>query len=587
LRAAWRASYPGLAMAGIFSVFINVLKLAAPLFVLQTLNRVISSGSIETLVMLTAITLIAIVCGVLLEVVRRRMFMHWADWIQRTFGPVLFTSGFSQDSEDSPTSSSNLRDLERLSSFAAGQSFLAWLDIPWAPVFVVIVFYISPVLGYVTLVGCLLAIALGVVNELVTRETRNAAMRAGNESDEWLDLAERNREAIGSLSEIRGVASAWRRSAFERLDKSMRTRRLNVYFSAAMRMVSRFLRVALLAIGIWQVVENSLTVGALIAASILGRTAYGSVRDTMQGWRELTLALRAYQRIKKSLMRTRVPSISRRAEVGPSRLTLEDVWYRYRGQGSSMFRGLNIRVKPGQLLCVIGPSGSGKTTISRLACGLLAPRSGAIWLGELPVHRLQESSTHREIGYLAQEVVLFPGTVRENISTMATGDIELVTEAARLAGIHETILRLPQGYDTQIVEKEPLLSAGQRKGVAIARAVYGIPRLVVLDEPAPHLDSTAWEALLTGIEYLKSKGTILVMTTQQEEQAIMADKVIWLNSDRVVTARTREKVIRLMDSRRDRSAGNRSRETASDSGRERRDSSGPSGNLADRKDRKA
>lgn len=545
MRSAWRTSRSGLVAIGLFSVFINILKLATPLYVLQILDRVLSSRSLETLYMLTAITLIAIVSAVSLEVVRRRMLMHWGGWIERRFGPPLFVAGLIKDASDA-TTSQLVRDVGILRSFVAGQGLIAWLDIIWAPIFTGCVFLISPTLGYVVLIACLFALGLGITNEFLTRESRNATLQAGTDNREWVASAERNRETLGSLNAVRSYADVWRRSAFARLDESMQTSRVNLYFAAGMRLLRRFLHVGVLGIGVWLVVAEVLTIGPVIAAGVLGRTAYGLVQTAMLKWREMKLARSSYGRVKAALADAKDPRLSRPTESRPRALILEGISYRYPKQAKSVIRGLDMTVEPGEVLCVIGPSGSGKTTLSRLITGLVSPRSGSVRLGDLRVHSLQRNSADREIGYLPQDIALFPGTVRENIASMAMGDIDLVTEAARLAGIHKVILGLPQGYDTEIVDKEPLLSASQRKGIAMARALYGIPPLIVLDEPAPHLDTAAREALWSGITLLKARGTVIVWTTQRKAQGKIADKLIMLRKDRVVTVGTRDKIVRML-----------------------------------------
>lgn len=542
LRRAWRSSRPGLVAIGVFSVFINVLKLATPLYVLQILDRVIASRSLETLFMLTTITLVAIVCGVLLEVVRRRMFMHWGGWIERSFGPTLFTAGLRKDSSQAPTSSKSLRDVATVRSFVAGPGLIAWLDLVWAPVFIGIVYLIAPALGHVVLICSLIALALGAANELLTRDSRSAAFKAGKADREWVASAERDRETVGSLNIVHGLTGLWSRSAFKRLDESARSRATSVYFAAGMRLVGRFVRIGILGIGVWLVVDDVLTLGAVIAAGVLGRIAYSLVQNAMLKWRDMAAAKRAYDQIKASLAKDKAPALSKPSAAALVPLVLDDVAYRYPNRAKFVLRRLTTSVEPGDLLCVIGPSASGKSTFCRLVSGLLTPRSGKIRLGDVDVYRLQQNSAQREIGFLPQEITLFQGTVRENIAGMSEGDLDEVVAAAKLAGIHTEILRLPKGYDTEIVDKEPLLSAGQRKSIAVARAFYAAPPLIVMDEPMPHLDAASQKALTAGIKQLRARGTIVVLTTQRKGLARIADKVFLLREQNSKVLETREEI---------------------------------------------
>lgn len=541
LKAAWRKSYAGLTMVVVFSVFINLLRLALPLYVLQVLDRVVSSHSHETLIMLTTITLAALLTAALLEVVRRRMFMHWGGWIERRFGPWLFEAGLDKSSE-APASSTLLRDLGAMRSFVAGSGVIAWLDVIWVPVFVLVVFLVSPVLAVILLCAVLAALTLGFLNELMTRETRTAAYRARSDDRQWVASAERNRETVGSLSMAVNLAGLWSRSAFERLDEGMRTQTINIYFAGAMRFVRQCLRIGILAVGIWLYINETLTLGSVIAAGILSRTAYGPLEKAMLRWREMLQARAAYGRMKNALRKIHTPQVSMLDNDLPVPLVVDDVTYRYPRQATMIFRSISVTLEPGQMLCVVGPSAVGKTTFSRLVTGLLSPRSGQVRLGDVNVYRLSHSDGPSRIGYLPQDIRLFKGTIRDNISRMEQGHLEAVVHAAKLVGIHEAILRLPAGYDTEISEDESPLSAGQTKALAIARAFYGCPAVVVMDEPEPHLDRTARRALTGAIETLKAQGVIVIVTTQSKTLSRIADKVLIFERTRCKVLDTREEI---------------------------------------------
>lgn len=543
LGAVWRESSAGLWAIGIFSVFINVLRLATPLYVLQLLDRVVASGSMETLVMLTVIALVAVVTCVLLEVIRRRMLVHWGSWIEHMLGPRLFAAGVDKTLGQSPAASKMLRDVGTIRSFVSGTGIIAWLDVAWAPLFVGIVFLISPLLAYVVILAELITLGLGTASELLTRNYRNATFKAAKDDRDWVSSAERHRDTVGSLNMAVNLAERWARSASERLSEGVRARTLHIYFESAMRVVDRCLRIAILGVGVWLVIAQDLTLGAVIAANLLGRTSYSLVQSAMFKWRDMVMAKNAFIRIRTWLAKDTRKSVS--APDGNDRvpLYLENISFRYPGQNASVFRGITLTVQPGEAVCVIGQSAAGKTTFTRLVSGLVAPRAGKVRLGNVDVARLQQHGNARDIGNLPQEVTLFPGTVRQNIARMADGNIGRVIRAAKRAGIHDTILKLPEGYDTEISDNEPLLSAGQRKGIAVARAYYGSPRLIVLDEPTPHLDERARRALYRAIVRWKRKGTIVVVTTQSHELGKIADKVILLKGDRHEVLRSDKEVM--------------------------------------------
>lgn len=531
MKSAWRQSFSGLFIALMFSVVVNLLKLATPLYVLQILDRIPSSRSVETLFMLTAIALAAIVTGCVLEVVRRRMFMHWGAWIEHHFGPKLVHVGFSsQTTANAMAPSKALRDLATIRQFVSGSGLLAWLDVIWAPFFVAIVFLIDSLLATIAFAAMALALALGIAQEFMTRTARERARRAQVDGREWVANAERNSETIGPLSMAGNLAERWSDAATVRLDEGLRSRKVTVTITAAMRFLGRCLRIALLAVGIYLVIEGELTLGTVVAAGVLGRTAYRAVERAMLKWRELVVAKRAYERVNEALCTETRPAPSMIERQLPAPLVIRDLGHRYASQPASVIKRISTTLMPGEVLAVIGPSASGKTTLSRLVSGLMKPRAGSIRLGDVDTARLPEDGYARYVGYLPQDVRLFSGTVRENIARMRQGEFSLVVEAAQLSGVHDIILGLPEGYDTDITDDEPLLSAGQRKGLALARALYGWPQLIVMDEPEPHIDRMARRAMTRALKTCTAQGSIVVVTSQSRTISKIANKVLLLGS---------------------------------------------------------
>lgn len=531
LHSMWRKSYLGLSAIGVFTIVFNILRLATAIYALNVLDRVVSSGSLETLLMLTVMVLVAVVAATLLNIIRRVMLVRWGSWIERQLGPRMVAMGIASASH-SP--SSLLRDVARLRNFVGGTGLIAWIDVIFAPMFFVGVFLISPAMGLIVLIASSLVVVLGVANELVTRPSRLGALAAGIDNNEWISSAERNRETVGSLSMGSSFAELWLRSASDRLDESDRTRRINIFFSSAARLVNRCLRIAVLGFGVWLVIEGNLTIGAVIASYYVGRVGFTLTQQATQKWREMILARQSYARMKSALEGQQPAQVSiGRTDVAVP-LTFDHVSFRYPKQFTSTFRNINLTVSPGEALYVIGPSEIGKSTFARLAAGVMVPRSGQalsgqVRLGDVTVHRLIEAGQGERVGYLPQHIQLFNGTIRENIARMTSGDMELVIQAAKLVGVHDFVVQLPSGYDTVISEDEPLLSAGRKKTVALARAFYGWPSLVVLDEPEPHLDRHQRSLLTAAIRTLKAHGSIVVVTTQlKPPMRNIATKVLML-----------------------------------------------------------
>jgi ABC-type protease/lipase transport system fused ATPase/permease subunit len=370
MQSAWRRSYPGLFVVLLFSVVVNLLKLATPLYVLQILDRIPASRSVETLLMLTVIALAAVLTGAILDVVRRRMFMHWGTWIERHFGPKLVHVGLStQTSASAMPPSKALRDLATIRQFVSGSGILAWLDVVWAPFFVAVVYLIDPLLAAIAFAAIVLALALGVAQELMTRSARETARRAQVDGRDWVAAAERNSETIGPLSMAGSLAERWSDAASERLDEGLRSRKVTVTVAAAMRFLGRCLRIALLAVGVFLVIQDGLTLGAVVAAGVLGRTAYRAVERAMLKWRELVVAKRAYERVRTALGADAPAAPSMIDNQLPAPLVIQDLGHRYASQPASVIKRISVALTPGEVLAVIGAAAAGKTTIYRLGAG--------------------------------------------------------------------------------------------------------------------------------------------------------------------------------------------------------------------------
>ena len=527
LRAAWRQSLPGLLVVVLLSFFISVMQLAIPVFIFQLFDRVIASRSVETLLMLAAITVLAVIAAAVAEIVRRWMLMRWGGWIERRFGRRLLLVSLQNATQRRPGAS--LRDLGTLRQFVSGSAATAWLDVIWTPAFLLVVYLIHPLIALILATGILVMAALGTLSELLTRSARNAATRATEDRGDWLATAERRAETIGSLKLGENLADRWDRSCAERIAENLSTRWYGLASAETMRLIENFIRIGSYGVGLWLVLKGELSVGGAIAASLLARVVSSMVRHAMASWQKLASARSAYLRISTQLADGSValPLVLDWVALLP--LTIEDLGHRYAGQENSVFRNLSLSLQPGEVLTVIGPSGSGKSTFSRILVGYLKPRSGVVRLGDAEITHYAPEAVSRYLGYLQQEVQLFRGTIGENIAGLGPEDFELVVEAAKLAGIHEVLTRLPLGYETRIEDESDTLSVGARKRIGLARALYNRPRLIVLDEPASNLDEAFCETLKQAIIACSGRGAIVVVTSHSDTFVDIANKAVLLD----------------------------------------------------------
>ena len=540
LEEAWSRSRPGTYAIVFFSLFINVLRLAVPLYIFQLLDRVLTSRSVETLIMLTIIALAAVVAGAVAESIRRRLLTGWGVWIEGHFGRRVLLLGLRQGGGLRP--SQMLKDLESLRQFLASGTVPAWLDVMFVPVFLVIIFLISPVIAGIVVLALAIMLTLGTMNERLTRSSRSAATRAGQDSSEWLVSVERDAKAVGSHDISTNLANRWQRSAETRLQENMATRMVGLLTSDGMKLVEGCLRIFCYGVGVVLVLLGNLSVGGVIAAALLARLVSGAFRRAMSSWRNLVSARAAYARVKRYLAADEpAPSVTQ-AKGHALTLQVDDISHRYDEQPGSLFRHVSLVLKPGELLCIVGPSGSGKSTLARILSGKMAPRSGMVRYGGVDIMRLPPEEMARQLNYLPQDAHIFPGTIRENIAGVAPVSDDDIIAAASMAGIHDKIVRLPMGYETEIGDGAAALSAGERQRVALARAFLGQPSLIVLDEPEAHLDGGAIQLLNEALAACKARGAMVVVTSHSAEVASIADKAVVIKNSRGAVYGSREEL---------------------------------------------
>lgn len=529
VKVAWRRSRTGLGAVLLLTAFINVAKLAIPLYIFQLLDRVIASRNIDTLVLLAAIALFTVLFAALAEVLRRWMLLTWGRWIEQHFGRHLFVGSLNRRRARGPGRA--IEDLSELSQFVSGAGLTSWLDAAWAPAFLVIVHLIHPTLALIVLAGMLTMLVLGVTSELVSRPMRNAMRRARQSSETLVTTADRDAEAIASLNIGDRLADRWSRSQLRQSRESLAARMTGASISEAMRLGEAMQRIACYGVGVWLAVADELSVGGIIAAAVVGRFGTSAVRRAMSNWRQLVLAARSYRRIGRRLAAAGGTAAPVRDPDAAMALRFNRVTHSHNAWSPPLLSELEVTIAPGEILCVVGPSGSGKTTLARLVTGVVAPTSGAVRLGGLDIARFPHAERQALVGYLPQDTMLFAGTIAENIASLRKASDRGIVEAARLAGIHEVIERLPEGYETRVRDGNSGLAGGEVRRLGIARALFGGPRLIVLDEPEANLDARLVARLMAALLHCRDTGAVIVVTSQGPRIARIADKVIALRRD--------------------------------------------------------
>ncbi|MFX0543640.1 type I secretion system permease/ATPase [Roseovarius sp. S4756] len=546
LRDARRASRGLYWFVGIFSVFVNLLMLTGPLYMLQVYDRVLGSRSVETLVALTI--LVAFLFGMmgLLDYARGRIMARAGARFQsllerRVFDAVLRKSARSSD-QDNVT---GLSDLQSVQQLMTSPVLTAAFDIPFTPIFLLGIWIFHPWLGALALSGGTILILLAMLNQLATRRSVRAAGQAGTVADAMAGEIRAEAETVQAMG-MRGAAfDRWQTSRGQALSQQVGSADRAGTFSVSIKTFRLFLQSAMLGLGAWLVLQNQLTAGAMIAGSILLGRALAPIEQLVGQWVLVQRARQGWSNLDRLLAEV-PPDQERTALPTPkARLDVQGVSLVPPGEREATLRGVTFSLKPGQAVGVIGPSGAGKSSLARAITGLWPPAAGKIRLDGATLEQFAPDVLGQHIGYLPQRVQLFAGTIAENIARLsANPDAEQVVAAAKNADAHEMILKLPGGYDTQVSAGGGRLSGGQMQRIGLARAMYGDPVILVLDEPNSNLDNEGSEAVNTAIRKFKEAGKAILIMAHRPAAIKECDLLLMLESGLVRSFGPKDDVLR-------------------------------------------
>ena len=528
LHQAMQACRSQLIAVGVFSGVVNALQLTVSLYMMQVFDRVLATRNLDTLLYLTLIAIAAIGLLALLEAVRSQIMQRIGHWVEQHVAPESFVRALEAQLRGRPYRTEALRDLAVCRSYISSPGALALYDVPWVPIYLLVIFILNPLLGALALAGAVLLFALTIVNELSTANLLRQANTAALANQRRADAVSRNAEVIDSMGMQPAIMARWHAGVAEMMPPMTRAADRAAILLSITKFFRLAVQVAILGVGAYLVLQQELTSGASIAGSIIMGRALAPVEQLIGGWKQLVQARQSWRRLTTFLAmpRIRPPGIPLPEPTG--RLSVERLTYAFPGQGSATIKGVHFGLEPGESLAIIGPSAAGKTTLIRLLIGTLQPVSGNVRLDGADVFTWLREDFGRHVGYLPQDVELFDGTVFDNIARMGEAEAEQVFEAARLAGCHDLILRLPQGYETVIGDGGQHLSGGQRQLVGLARAMFRRPKFVVLDEPNSNLDGDAEQALLGALREMKDSGATVILVSHRPVLVQGVDKVLLL-----------------------------------------------------------
>ena len=534
----------GMRVVALFGFFINMLMLTSAIYMMQVYDRVLNSQSIPTLVVLTLVTMLALVVMGLLDGLRNLVFVHMGTWLDNRLSGLLFAAGVADTvRQGRDPSVQALRDLSTFRGFLTGPAIFPILDAPWAPIFMIVIFLMHPALGVFSLLGAVVLFAMALWNERATRDRLAKAGQAQNMAIQQAERAVRNADVIEAMGMLPNLVARWYRQNGVALQLQAEASIAGGRIAAASKIVRLGLQSGILGVGAYLVLRDGLSPGSMMAASILMGRALSPVEQAIGSWRSAIQARTAFQRIRQHLENAPQRGVAMKLPAPTGHLKVEALTYAHPRSVEPTLRNIAFELLPGETMGLIGPTASGKSTLARLLVGNLPPRFGHVRLDGVDVAHWEPEDLGRHLGYMPQDVELFGGTIRENIARMGEGEPDAVIAAARMAGVHDMILRLPSGYDTELGAGGATLSGGQRQRVALARAVFGEPSFLVLDEPNSSLDQLGEDALVSCIQALKSRNATVIVIAHRPSILRHVDKILVLRDGAVQMFGPRDEVI--------------------------------------------
>lgn len=540
-----------------FTVFINVLVLALPIYLFQISDRVLTSRSLDTLVMLTAAVVGAVILQAVLDAVRRFILMRTAVEVAVQLGSPILSAAARASLHGNGRDYQVLGDLQQLRTFIVSGTLLAFLDAPMAPLFVLAVYLIHPHLGYIVVIASVILFIVAFINQRLTARPFAEANSFLSRATLHLDSMSRNSQIINALAMIPEAVRIWGRDTAGSLQAQVRAQDRNIVMSSVSKGVRLLTQVAMLGWGAFLAIGGEITGGMVIAASIIAARALTPIEGAIEGWSGFTQFRASFARIK-GLLQSSPFNFERLMLPEPKgRLDVERILFVPPPNKKVLLNGISFSLLPGESLAVIGNSGSGKTTLGKMLVGSILPTSGSVRLDLMDLRNWDQRQFGESIGYLPQDVQLFPGTIKANIARMREDATDqAIYDAAVLADVHELIATFPQGYETYVAGDGAPLSGGQKQRIALARAFFGDPKLVVLDEPNSNLDAQGEAALAKALLHARKQKITVVTITQRPALLSVVDKILVLNNGSVSMFGTRTEVMTALSRNKGASNGN-------------------------------
>ncbi len=516
---------------------------------LQIYDRVLTSRSLPTLIMLSIAMLVALIIYTILETLRSRILVQAGLALDSLLSPQVLNESFAKQSTDTNKQNNTpTRDVAVVRQYLTGNGIFAFFDAPWAIVFLAIIFIMHWMLGVTALVGMIILFGLAILDERKTRHLLLEANVVARQSNQYIESALRNKDTITAMGMRQAVIDRWQRINHKVLHAQATASDKSGLFLASTKGIRTLLQSLMLGLGAYLVITENLSSGIMIAATILLGKATAPIELAISGWKGFIDARASYHRLNSLLNQQHAQKNTINLPTPIGNISTERIVFKASEDTPPIIKGISFQLNAGESLAIIGPSAAGKSTLLKLLIGIWQPQSGEVRIDGANIKDWSDLTLGQHLGYLPQDIALLSGTVAENIARMqdATANSEAVIEAAKLAGAHEMILKLPKGYDTELGENATALSGGQRQRIGLARALFKTPKVIILDEPNSNLDNDGEVALIEAIKQLKTLKSTVIFVTHKPSLVNYAEKLMILDSGNIVAYDAREIVLAQM-----------------------------------------
>lgn len=531
--------------AFLFSFAINLLSLLMPLYSLQVFDRVFTTRSVDTLIALTGVVLVGYIFYGALYAIRAAVIARVVEWMERTVAPQLLRVSIIFAAESGqPMAGQHQRDLLSIKNFISGAAPTI-MDVPWSLIFLLVIYMINPILGFIAVIGIVILTVSALLNEFATRKALLRASEKSVEAALAADTLGRNGETIQAMGMGVDVVRSWHEDNARGLALQDIAQQRSAIITGVSRSLRMLLQMSVTGIGAYLALNNQLSSGGLVASSILVARAMAPFEGTIQLWKQFISARDAYHRLRLLLTHVGHSQGTTSLPAPLGMLSVENLYISI-GKSAPILRGVTFRLEAGESLGIIGPSAAGKSTLAKALVGIYMPQHGNVRLDGADMYTWSREDAGPHIGYLPQQVDLFSGTIKQNIARMQPEpNDEAVIDAAQKAGVHQMILQLPKGYDTLYSTQtgNAVLSPGQKQRIGLARALYGNPRFIVLDEPNSNLDGEGERALMMSLAFMKEARITAVIVAHRPSILATVDKVLMLKGGMVEVLGAREEVL--------------------------------------------